>query len=219
MGDQIQAVITDIEGTTTPISFVTQKLFPYAQARLADFVTVHQHDLEVMDALKPMGQPLEAAIQTLQQWLAADRKETPLKTIQGLIWEEGYASGALLGEIYPDAADKLKAWKQAGLRLFVYSSGSVQAQKLLFGHSNCGDLTGIFEGYFDTKIGAKTDAASYREILKQVALQGSEVLFLSDSEKELDAALAAGLKTACLAREGQSQSAHPIHRDFSAILS
>lgn len=217
MAEQIQAILTDIEGTVTPISFVTEKLFPYARLRLPEFVRIHQKDPDVADALAQIGQPLEEAILTLLQWIDADRKETPLKTIQGLIWEEGYFEGVLKGEIYVDALDQLKAWHRQGLKLYVYSSGSVKAQRLIFGYSNTGDVTGLFEDFFDTKIGAKVEPASYSAILKCLQLPPSSVLFLSDSEKELDAAMSVGIRTALLAREGNVTSRHPVHRDFTTI--
>jgi enolase-phosphatase E1 len=217
MPEKIEAVVSDIEGTVAPISFVAEKLFPYSRAHLPDFVRVHQNEPDVAEALAQIGGSTESAIKILLNWHDTDRKETPLKTIQGLIWAEGYRDGTLRGEIYPDAVERLRAWKNAGVRLFIYSSGSVAAQKLLFGYSDAGDLTSLFEDYFDTKIGAKIDPASYAAILKRLALPPGSVLFLSDSEKELDAAGSAGIRTACLAREGKAESSHPVHSDFTTL--
>ena len=138
------AVITDIEGTTTPIDFVHDKLFPYARARLAAFCAAHRGAAVLADVPEP-------ALETLLGWMDRDEKITALKSIQGMIWEDGYRTGALKAELYPDVPAALNRWSKAGLRLFVYSSGSVPAQKLLFGHSDSGDLTPLFDGFFDTR--------------------------------------------------------------------
>ena len=145
------AIITDIEGTTTPIDFVHKTLFPYARARLAAFCAANRGHQVLADVPEPV-------LDTLLGWMDRDEKITALKTIQGMIWEEGYRAGTLKSVIYPDVAPALKRWSQGGLRLFVYSSGSVPAQKLLFGHSDAGDLTPLFSGFFDTAIGPKRDA-------------------------------------------------------------
>lgn len=192
----VQAVLTDIEGTTSSIAFVTDTLFPYARARLAGWIAAHAE--EAAPILKDLpGDPVE----TLTRWIDEDRKETALKTLQGLIWAEGYADGTLQGHIYPDAADALQRWHADGLRLYVYSSGSVAAQKLIFGHSNAGDLTPLFSGYFDTTTGPKKEAESYRRIAAEIGLPVQDVLFLSDSVPEIEAARAAGLKTCLVDRE------------------
>lgn len=202
----LRAILTDIEGTTSDIAFVKAVLFPYARAHLADFVSRRGEEPAVRDLLDEAAalagtQDDAATLQVLVDWIDADRKITPLKSLQGLIWAEGYASGDLRGHIYPDALAQLQAWHAAGLRLYVYSSGSVAAQKLLFGHSEAGDLRPLFSGYFDTHVGGKREPKSYRRILAAIGLSADEVVFLSDVAEELDAARAAGLHTRWLLRD------------------
>jgi enolase-phosphatase E1 len=224
MTEHIRAVVIDIEGTAAPVTFVTEVLFPFARARLDWYLETHADDPIVVEALTEAGSlvdagPLspQAAAALFRTWMDEDRKATPLKTIQGLIWEEGYADGAIRGELYSEVPDRLAAWAAAGKRLFIYSSGSERAQRLLFGHTADGDLTPLFEGFFDTRIGPKTSPSSYGAILDRIRLPGDAVIFLSDSEAELDAAAAAGLRTARLARDGAVESRHAVHRDFLTI--
>jgi enolase-phosphatase E1 len=220
-------VVTDIEGTTSAISFVHDVLFPYARAALPDFVARRGSEREVRaildDAKREAGDSAmndAAAIAALAQWIDEDRKITPLKALQGLIWEEGYRSGALTGHVYGDAAVQLKRWAEQGIALYVYSSGSVAAQKLIFGHSPFGDLTPLFSGYFDTTTGAKKESASYRRIADSVGAPPPAILFLSDSAEEIAAANAAGFKTVQFVREGQTQPVtpgQPSARSFADI--
>lgn len=223
----ITAILCDVEGTTASIAFVKETLFPFARARMGPFVSEHADDPAVgallAEARGIAGQPELDAAQTaalLAEWIDADRKAAPLKSLQGLIWEEGYRSGSLVGDIYPDAAAALKRWHEAGLRLLVYSSGSVEAQRLIFGHTPFGDLSPLFSGFFDTRLGGKLESASYAAIGKRIGLAPDEILFLSDSAAELEAAKAAGLRTTALDRgevilpEGL---AHPVARDFDAV--
>ncbi len=218
----IAGVLTDIEGTTTPIAFVKDVLFPFARGRIGEFVAAHATDSEVaaeLDEVRRLA-PGEDPVATLRLWIDEDRKATPLKTLQGLIWNEGYARGTLRGDIYPDVAPALRAWQAAGLRLAVYSSGSVAAQKLIFSHSVAGDLSGLFSAYFDTRIGAKRDADSYDSIAIAMSVSAAELLFLSDVEAELDAAQSAGLRTCQIARPGDgtvASEAHPVCADFSEV--
>ncbi|WP_018182412.1 acireductone synthase [Kaistia granuli] len=223
----IRAVLTDIEGTTSSISFVKDVLFPYARTRLAGFVAEHAADPDVAGALAEArvlaGRPdLDTAgtIELLQAWIDEDRKAKPLKALQGMIWEDGYRSGELKGDIYPDAVAQLTAWKNSGLALYVYSSGSVLAQKLIFGFTHSGDLTPLFSGYFDTAIGSKLEASSYTAIAKEIGIAPVEILFLSDNTRELDAAREAGMKTIALDR-GEvvipPDQTHPVVADFHAI--
>jgi len=223
----IRAILTDIEGTTSSISFVKDVLFPYARKHMPAFVETHadkpyvQHWLA--EAAKEAGfvsASQQEIIELLQRWSDEDRKATPLKALQGMIWEEGYRSGEYRAHIYPEVAEKLREWKARNVDLYVYSSGSVQAQKLFFAHTEAGDLTSLFTGYFDTEIGAKRDVASYRSILGVIGRPGKNVLFLSDIAEELDAAHAAGMRTILLARPPSvcpTGSAHPCVADFSAI--
>ena len=153
----------------------------------------------------------EAVIEQLLAWIDQDSKITPLKALQGMIWEHGYRSGDFQGHVYADAARALRDWHARGIALYVYSSGSVQAQKLLFAHTGFGDLTPLFEGYFDTNVGGKLDAGSYRAIAASIGVAPAEMLFLSDVRAELDAAAAAGCRTMWLVREGapDPRAAHP----------
>ncbi|QSP94259.1 acireductone synthase [Marinobacter salinisoli] len=222
----IRVVLTDIEGTTSSISFVHDVLFPYASEHLPAFVRAHKDRPDVFRQLDMVAesagqarQDIESLIDTLLAWIREDRKETPLKALQGMVWAEGYASGELKGHIYQDAAEHLRLWHDRGLRLFVYSSGSVQAQKLIFGHTIAGDFTPFFSGYFDTGVGGKKEPDSYRNILAELGVQASSVLFLSDVEAELEAAEAAGLRTAWLIRDGElpEETGRFVARDFSEV--
>ncbi len=221
----IKAILMDIEGTTSAISFVHETLFPYARQHMDAFVREHASRPEVqtqLDAVSEMvGTPLclDMAIETLCQWIDEDRKATPLKALQGMIWARGYGSGELKGHVYPDVVPALKAWHEKNLGLYVYSSGSVQAQKLIFGHTEYGDLTPMFSGYFDTTVGHKREADSYLHIAEVIGLPCDEVLFLSDIVQELDAASEAGMHTTQLVRPGEGVAGdwHPIAIDFSSI--
>lgn len=203
----VRAVLTDIEGTTSSIAFVKDTLFPFARRHLGAFVTAHRHDARVRQCLEDARALADSPalsdadlVALLLGWMDEDRKATPLKALQGLIWEQGYASGELKGHVYPDAVEGLRAWKARGLRLAVFSSGSVAAQKLLFGHTASGDLTPLFSGFFDTTSGPKVERDSYARIAGALELPPAQVAFLSDSVAELDAARSAGLRTACLDR-------------------
>lgn len=220
----IRAIVTDIEGTTSSISFVKEVLFPYARERMEDFICSHLDDMAVRQALDDIDNAVgrllnvDEAVAQLIAWIDEDRKITPLKNLQGMIWEAGYREGDFHGHVYPDAVAGLRRWQAAGIDLYVYSSGSVQAQKLLFGHTEAGDLTPLFSGYFDTRIGAKVQADSYRRIAEQVGVPAAEILFLSDLVEELDAAREAGMQTRCLVREGEANPGqHPVARDFGEI--
>jgi len=221
----IKAIVTDIEGTTSSLSFVKDVLFPYARSHLADFVRDHGDDPEVRRCL---DQAREAAgggfddaqvVEQLVRWMDEDRKVTPLKALQGMIWEAGYRRGDFRGHVYDDAVHRLEEWRSDGLLLYVFSSGSVQAQKLLFAHTDHGDLTGLFNGYFDTNIGAKREAGAYQAIAKSIGLEAGAILFLSDVVEELDAAAQAGMRTICLVREGapEPETRHLQVHDFSTI--
>lgn len=196
----VRAVLTDIEGTTSSIAFVAEVLFPYARDRLPGFVAAHPETCapilaEVM-ALEP-GDP----VATLIRWIDEDRKITPLKTLQGLIWAGGFGSGALTSHFYPDAVAGLRRWHAAGIALHVYSSGSVFAQKLLFGHSDHGDLTPLISGWFDTTTGAKRDPDAYARIAAAIGVAAGDMLFLSDVAAETAAARAAGMGALLIARD------------------
>lgn len=197
----IHAILTDIEGTTSSISFVKDVLFPYAHRVLPDYVRAHAEQPAVRAQLEatwraaglPAGD-VDGAIAQLLQWIEQDVKATPLKALQGMVWEQGYRDGDFRAHIYPDAAVKLRAWHAAGVPLYVYSSGSIQAQKLFFGHSEAGDLLPLFRGHFDTTSGGKREADSYRRIAAAIGLPAADILFLSDIGEEIDAAKASGMQ-------------------------
>lgn len=221
----IKAIVTDIEGTTSSLSFVKDVLFPYARAQIAEFVRAHADEFEVRqllsDVSKEVGRELDAeqALGQLIAWMDQDEKVTPLKALQGLIWEEGYRKGAFTGHVYEDAERNLKAWKARGLRLYIYSSGSVHAQKLLFAHTEYGDLTPWFSGYFDTRIGGKREVESYRRIAEALQTPPGSCLFLSDIKEELDAAKQAGFNTLWLVRDSKPdpQAEHRQVENFDQI--
>ncbi|MBU6340041.1 MAG: acireductone synthase [Bacteroidetes bacterium] len=208
----MQYILTDIEGTSTSVAFVYEVLFPYFKAQVANYAEKNaaapewQHILHAVNetVVSEGGQRLDphGMVDQLIRWTEADRKHPALKTAQGLVWDAAYRSGVLKGHVYPDVKPALERWRQAGLNLGVYSSGSVAAQKLLFGFSMDGNLLPFFSNYFDTKVGGKRDSKSYMEIARQIGLPPNEILFLSDVEAELDAAAEAGLHTIQLLRPG-----------------
>lgn len=219
-------ILLDIEGTTTPIDFVHRVLFPYAAERLPGFLARHVYDRGVAEDLAQLacehaedlaaGRPvppldLSAGATGAEPYLATlmaeDRKSTALKALQGRVWAEGYAAGELQGVVFPDVAPALAAWFDAGLRIAIFSSGSIEAQQLLFRHSNAGDLTPYLSGYFDTRTGPKRVPASYTSIVETMEATAAEVLFVSDIPEELQAAQAAGLDTALSLRPGNAPCA------------
>lgn len=217
---RVSAVLLDIEGTIASQSFVTDVLYPYTARRLPGFVVEHAADPVVAGALAAVSARTGDTdpVPHLLGWIAEDRKVPELKTIQGLIWDEGYRDRAFLGHIYEDAQRALEAWKAAGLPLYVYSSGSVHGQIEFFRHNVGGDLTGLFSGHWDTGIGAKTEAVSYARIVEQIGLPAAEILFLSDNPKELDAARRAGLAVAQAVREKTTVDGRfPVVFDFSEL--
>ena len=222
----IRAIVTDIEGTTSSIDFVKDVLFPYAREKLPAFVVTHEDKPEVQHWLHEAAREAglvsasrEEIIDLLIRWIDEDRKATPLKALQGMIWEDGYASGEFKGHIYPEVAENLHKWKKQGIHLYVYSSGSVAAQKLLFGHSDAGDLTPLFSGYFDTEVGGKREIDSYRRIAQAIKVPPDQILFLSDIQAELDAASMAGFQTIQLVRPPGEPVAgtHEQVSDFNKI--
>jgi enolase-phosphatase E1 len=214
----IDSILTDIEGTTSSLSFVRDVLFPYSRAHLPAFIKAHaqdpliQKELEAINQLKGAVLSQQEALDQLLTWIDQDQKVTPLKALQGLIWEAGYEQGDFHGHLYEDAARMLKVWASQGLKLYVFSSGSIKAQKLLFGHTEEGDLSPLFSDFFDTRIGSKQDPEAYRAIARATRQAASNILFLSDIGTELDAARAAGMATTQLIRENQ-----PIHSEQHAV--
>jgi len=199
-------VLTDIEGTTSSIAFVKDVLFPYARRELPAFVRAHAGEPEVrrwLDAVAIEHGAIcsdDAIVETLQGWIDEDRKHTALKALQGLLWRDGYRSGAFTAHVYPDAAAALRRWHAAGTPLAVYSSGSVAAQALFFSHSDAGDLLPLFEACFDTGVGGKREAGSYHTIATRLGRVPADIVFLSDVVEELDAARDAGLATVLVDR-------------------
>ncbi len=227
-----RAILTDIEGTTSSISFVKDVLFPYARRALPGFVQARGHEPAVrkwLDAVATENGGMcsdRMVSEVLQGWIDQDRKHTALKALQGMIWADGYSSADFTAHIYADAAEALKRWHADGIPLHVYSSGSVPAQRLFFGHSDAGDLTGLFSGWFDTEIGGKRDVDSYRRITDAMGVPADSVLFLSDVVEELDAAREAGLDTVLVdrlqdyptPREGEATHGHARVERFDGIV-
>jgi len=203
----IKAILTDIEGTTSSISFVKEVLFPYARNALPGFVQAHGNEPQVRQWLDAVATEIaagacqdEVIVETLQGWIDQDRKHTALKALQGMLWDVGYRNGDYTAHLYPEVADVLRGWQASGLPLYVYSSGSVPAQKLFFGFSDAGDLNSLFSGNFDTEVGGKREAPSYAHIAKAINIDPAKILFLSDVVEELDAAREAGLQTVLVDR-------------------
>jgi enolase-phosphatase E1 len=239
----IHAILLDIEGTTTPISFVYDVLFPFARSQVKEYLAAHfdqpevradvsylreEHDTDVSRNLNPptlLAGPGEAVIDSLVvyvHWLMdRDRKSTGLKSLQGKIWQRGYQEGILRAQVFPDVPPALERWHRAGFKVSIFSSGSVLAQELLFAHTEAGDLTPFLAQYFDTTTGPKTAADSYRHIATALAVPPARVLFISDVVAELDGASAADMRTLLSLRPGNhpqpATEAHPIVETFDEI--
>jgi len=203
----IRAIVTDIEGTTSSISFVKDVLFPYASEHLAAYIKNNQKTPEVQEQLEAIwlteasvNGDLDGTISLLRSWIDQDLKKTPLKSLQGMIWRAGYEQGDYQAHIYEDAAQALQTWHQQGLPLYVYSSGSIAAQQLFFTHSEAGNLSTLFSDFFDTTTGPKQSPDSYKKIASAIGFSSEDILFLSDIPAELDAASAAGMQTCMLVR-------------------
>lgn len=230
--ETIRGILLDIEGTTTPLAFVTETLFPYARERLEEACAKpgpeidealellrqeHHRERKQGEEVPDFGTGAAYAAYLMDD----DRKSTGLKMLQGILWRRGYGDGTLRGEVFDDVPEALEAWRKAGLRLRIFSSGSVEAQKLLFAHSDHGDLTGHFEGYHDTRTGAKKTPEAYRKIAQAFDLPPKRILFLSDNLEELDAARDAGLRTGLLDRPGNPpvpEHDHPVYETFRPLL-
>lgn len=238
----IRVILLDIEGTTTPIDFVTKTLFPYASGKLESFLREHSAEPEIQtlvaelreqqqrdqaQGLRPppwndgTGDPRLRSVVAYGQWLIQkDSKCTPLKTLQGKIWQEGYAKGELHGEVYADVAPGFTRWHAQGRKIYIYSSGSELAQRLLFSTVSSGDLTRYISGFFDTRLGAKGDSQSYKKIAGAVVCRPEEILFISDALKEVEAAERAGMKAILCMREGSSAAAPqiPVIHSFDDVF-
>lgn len=221
----IRAILLDVEGTTSSIAFVHHVLFPYAARKLPQFLRQRSGDSAVralLDEVRAEAGETDAdtgrVAQILLGWIAEDRKAGSLKALQGLVWERGYREGDFTGHVYADTEPALRHWRARGAGIYIYSSGSVKAQQLLFGHSEAGDLTPLIDGYFDTEVGHKRDRGSYRVIAGRIGQPPEAILFLSDTAEELDAAAAAGLRTMQVARDKPVRDGHhPVVRDFTEV--
>lgn len=224
----IQYILTDIEGTTTSVSFVYDTLFPYFKDNLTEFVNTHAEKAEVKTQLEKtkawakteenLSLDNQGVIDLLLDWTAQDVKNALLKDMQGMVWAQGYAESKLLGHVYEDVLPKLKEWKDKGLKMGVYSSGSIAAQKLIFGKSILGDLNAYFSHNFDTGIGHKREVNSYIAIASEIGILPKEILFLSDVEAELETAAEAGMQTVQLVRPGtEASTKHKTVTSFGEI--
>ena len=226
----IDVVLLDIEGTTTPISFVHQRLFPYARARAAEFLQQHASDKEIQQVVSDLrglqqapgsDAPAGDIVSFVHFLIDNDRKLGPLKALQGRIWEQGYAIGELQGEVYADVLPAFERWTRADIRVAIFSSGSVLAQRLLFSNSTAGDLSRYISEYFDTSVGAKGDAPSYRRIVERLGLRTpAQALFISDVVRELDAARNAGLRTLLCVRPAsptRDRNGHSVVESFDVL--
>jgi enolase-phosphatase E1 len=221
-------ILTDIEGTTTSVSFVYDVLFPYFRENMQKVRTmIHLPEVQAIfketirlsqETENKIIATEEEVIETLIRWSNEDKKLTPLKDVQGILWKEAYETGIIKGHVYDDVAPALKAWKDAGLQLGVFSSGSIAAQKLIFGYSVAGDLTPYFSAYFDTTTGGKREVETYNKISQELKILPSEILFLSDIVEELEAAQKAGLQTIQLVRPGTLANWKNTASSFSDIL-
>ena len=239
----ISHILLDIEGTTCPVSFVTETLFPYAKSELKSFLDRHRNDPIINELIhnaedewiqdnsedstrlrrqSEKGQQekhlkIEAYLQLL---IKTDKKSTTLKDIQGKIWKEGYTTGRISSELFEDAHVNLKRWHKQGYRLSVYSSGSVEAQHLLYKYTNKGDIKNLFSYWFDTHIGNKKEPSSYTEIASVMGCKPQNILFISDNSDECDAARSAGLGTLYSMRDGNPQQEprnHPVIRHLEEV--
>ena len=216
----IKAILTDIEGTTSSVSFVHDVLFPYAYNRIEDFLSENWHDQSVQNAVKSVATLENLTDYTpsqitsiLQDWIRCDRKLTPLKDLQGIIWETGYKNGDFCSPVYEDAYEKLTLWHQHNIPIYIYSSGSIHAQKLFFSHTNYGDLLYLFSGFFDTNIGNKKESQSYLNISQSINYSPEEIIFLSDIEAEVNSANNVGFNTVLVLRDKQQFEQYQHHHN------
>lgn len=221
----IEAVLIDIEGVLGPLTFLDETLTPYARERLGAFIAAYgEEDEEIEAALDEAGRlmggfslkPAEAEA-LLLRWMKQGRKPTPLKIIQGRIWQEGYAAGAFKAELYGDAGPTLAAWKARGLKLFTFSSSSELAQKLWLASAGS-DADSLLDGFFDTRLGQKVEEEAYKAIAQEIGVAPAQILVLSENVDELDAAAAAGLATVRIARDGGDGGKHAAAADLASVV-
>ncbi len=233
------ALLLDIEGTVSPVPFVHDVMFPYARQHVDRFLTANWDEAEVDEAIERMAADAgfagaaawfanqsaddamakrELVVRQVHQWIDRDAKLTGLKSLQGMVWRDGFESGQLVAGLFPDVLKKLNEWQRLGLPLYIYSSGSVAAQKLFFGHTHDGDLLALFSGFFDTTAGGKLDSASYRKIADQIGFEPGSICFISDVVGELDAARDAGLQTLLRDDSRGEANGHPVIRGFEQVI-
>jgi enolase-phosphatase E1 len=233
-----KSVLLDIEGTVSPVAFVFDVMFPFARQQAGSFLQMTWQDPATQQAVNglaiDLGFPDSATwflneqvrhvpdqqrlvVEAVNGLMDRDAKVTGLKTLQGLIWREGFERGQLVSELFPDVLPQLRNWHAKGLKLYVYSSGSIAAQKLFFGHTGEGDLLPLFSGFFDTTSGNKKEAASYQAIAAAIHGQPREICFISDVIAELVAAQQAGLQTVWRPASGETSNDHPVAEAFDAI--
>lgn len=238
----VRSIVFDIEGTTTPLSFVKDTLFPYVRNNIDSFLEKNFESADVQKSIAglreqaskekeekvegvieiPSGDAskedvIKAVSENVKWQMDDDRKTTELKALQGLIWIDAYESKAVKGELFEDVGPMLKMLAEEGIKLYVYSSGSIQAQKLLFANSSQGDLTDVFSGHFDTTTGSKTDSESYKKIATEIGNEPKCILFLTDIPKEAEAAVAAGLRSALVIRPGNADLTDEHLQNFACI--
>lgn len=226
----IKAVLLDIEGTTTPIDFVHKILFPYAKERISKFVETHfselQKEIDQLIEERSLDETYTAPVDPtepgsisayLEHLIDTDRKSTPLKSIQGMIWKEGYESGDLRSLIYDDVPPAFERWTNNGIKIAIFSSGSVLAQQLLFRYTDHGDLTGFISNYFDINIGPKREPSSYQKIAGELGYKSGDIIFVSDIVEELDAAKTAGMQTALSIRPNNAEAKRFDHKAIDSF--
>ncbi|KAJ2325475.1 enolase-phosphatase E1 [Coemansia sp. RSA 2702] len=242
---QYGVVLLDIEGTTTPISFVHDVLFPYVTENIKQFLESRWDDPAVQAHVRAIAEQADkdiksgidlavevnldegsvseiqhAVVENVKWQMEADRKVGALKGLQGYMWQFGYKSGDLCGVMFADAVEAIKQWVRTGRKVYIYSSGSVEAQELIFGYSDHGDLLGYISGHYDTKIGSKVESTSYTAITSDIGIEPERVLFVSDNIREIQAADAAGLQTVLSIRPGNAPvapHAFAVSSDFTTI--
>ncbi len=219
----MKTLLFDIEGTTTDIRFVHKVLFPYSLERIESYCRTHSSHPAISEAREVLWKErrqlasLSDVIEAMKLWIRTDRKIGVLKTLQGEIWNEGYKTGAFQGHVYGDVPQAWERWKKDGIRLAIYSSGSVAAQKQIFGYSTAGDLTPLLSEYFDTKVGGKREVKSYQNIAQSLKSDAADITFFSDIKEELDAAQAGGMKTIHVFRDGLQLSSHRSITTFAGL--
>ncbi|KAJ1655208.1 enolase-phosphatase E1 [Dispira simplex] len=242
-----EAVVLDIEGTTIPITFVHQVLFPYVLEHVQKFLETHWEDptcqsyvaglanqstedirqglmdtpaiVNLTDSAIPQAEKIETVVTNIRYQMQQDRKIKALKDFQGYMWKDGYYSGDLKATVYEDVVDALHTWHERGTPVYIYSSGSVPAQKLLFGYSDRGDLTHYLHGYYDTSVGSKLAPESYQAIARSIGQEPANILFVSDNPKEIQAANATGMQAVISLRPGNTPITDDVLQKYMSVTS